>query len=725
MRSRFHISIKWKIFALVAFLISCAILVVLNRTSYIFREDKGKFVKELSAKLSGSLAKNLSNRISALQDKLVIFISLRESLSNTGIKLESQLPVLFSQYQEFIAIALVNQGASGFEVSFVLRNPQGPAMKWPLDYEKGILSRINFSEKALAGRNFWTSYSPDKSPLSVLGFSVHLSPVNRKEGASTASWILGILSPSAFDDLLNEYSTGLNTAMIVTHEGLSVGHSDLSKRWKNLSTHPMVAEIMKNSKPAETASFKDLDGRAIVGSYETLSSMNLTAAVTTPEDKAYEAANELLKNILFIGVIILILALSAAVFLSNLMTSPLQKLAAVAAQIGSGNFKVAVEVETNDEIGELAQSFSKMEKGLLERDEALHSAQAALVQSEKMGAFGQLSAGIAHEVKNPLAGILGHAQLAQKKTQSDEVKKHLEVIEKETRRCKTIVESLMKFARAEKAQLQPTDLAAVVQDTINLVDHQLALSGCKIIKDIKPCPMVEGNANQLQQVLLNLMVNASHAMEARSTRNVTVRLLRLGDKAQIQVEDTGSGMSPEVQKKIFEPFFTTKPTGKGTGLGLSVTMGIVKDHKGEIHLKSEINKGTTFYIDLPIPPGAQMPVAVEPSRMTPPLPVMENEPFAAKAKPNLKMIDPASDQGKISKPLVKPGAPSNVKPMVKEEFFSEIKVKEPSKTPSSQVELTVMKSDPAKAEKSSPEPKELESTEEEFKVIITRPKMKG
>ncbi len=612
--SQVRVSIKWKIFAFVAILISSAIIGVVLRTSQIFHEDKEAFVKELSAKLASSTAKTVSNRISNLQDKLGVFISSRESLAHTGAKLEDQTRVLFTRYQEFSSIGYLTAENGTFKPKWILRNPRGSSVQWPADFEKSALASVDFKAAVNNGRLFAKGLAPDGHSLSIMAFSVQVS--TEKKGVETI-WIVGILPPSTFDDLLNDFSTGLNTGFIVDNNGTAISHSDPTMRLKNLSSQPLVIDALKNNRPAGTGDYLDSEGRAVIGSFDSIPKTNLFILVSTPRDKAFEAANVLMQNILFIGFTILAVALAAAVLLSNYIVGPLQKLATIAAKIGAGDFKVRIDVTTNDEIGDLATSFKAMEKGLQDRDEALASTQASLVQSEKMGAFGQLSAGIAHEVKNPLAGILGHVQLAMGKSPSDDMKKHLDVIEKETRRCKAIVENLMRFARSEKAQLQPTNLEEVVQDTINLVDHQLSLSGCKILKDIKPCPMVEANGNQLQQVLLNLMVNASHAMEKSETKNVTVRLLQAGNKAQLQIQDTGSGITPEVQKKIFEPFFTTKPAGKGTGLGLSVSIGIVNDHKGEIYLKSEVGKGTTFFIDIPIPEKAVIPTkSSEPSQVS-------------------------------------------------------------------------------------------------------------
>ncbi|MCC6278039.1 MAG: HAMP domain-containing protein [Oligoflexia bacterium] len=618
MARQLKISIKWKIFGLVASLISIAVIIVIFRTNQIFRSDKEAFVKELSAKLASSTAKSLLNRINTLQDKLVIFISSKESLANTGARFEDQLQVLFGRYEEFLSIGFLTVNAERqFQLDWALRNPSGPAGQWLPDFEKQTLQGLDFRSN-LDGRGLWRIKAIDGQTLYALGFEVKIVDVKKKKAQKNSdsqkpdseslvsAWIVGILPSNAFDSVLNDFSTGLNTGFIADDQGIVIAHSDVSQRGQNFKTHSMVSDALQRTRVAGAGDYKAPNEEAVVGSFEWIQKSNLFVAVTTPRNKAFEAANVLMRNISYIGLVILLVAIGTAVLLSNYMTGPLQRLKQIAAEIGAGNFNVAVDVKTNDEIGELATSFAKMEQDLISRDEALASAQTALVQSEKMSAFGQLSAGIAHEVKNPLAGILGHAQLAMGQAQSDDIRKHLEVIEKETRRCKTIVENLMKFARAEKTELKPTDLAQVAQDTINLVEHQLTLTGVKIYKDFQPCPMVAANANHLTQVLLNLMVNAGHAMETNPTKNLTVRVVQAGNKAQIQIEDTGVGIPPEIQKKIFEPFFTTKPAGKGTGLGLSVSIGIVKDHKGDIYVKSTMGKGTTFFIDIPIPEGAQI-----------------------------------------------------------------------------------------------------------------------
>jgi signal transduction histidine kinase len=190
------------------------------------------------------------------------------------------------------------------------------------------------------------------------------------------------------------------------------------------------------------------------------------------------------------------------------------------------------------------------------------------------------------------------------------------MIEKESKRCKMIIENLLKFARQEKALMGPVDVNQVVQDAVAIVNHQLELNRVTVHLDLQETlPQIEGNANQLQQVLMNLMINAQQAMEG-APGSVTVSSVRLpSGNVEIRVVDTGPGMSEEVRRKLFEPFYTTKPAGKGTGLGLSVSYGIIEEHKGSIAVDSRPGAGATFIIELPAIPEQIAPTAAESREM--------------------------------------------------------------------------------------------------------------
>lgn len=349
-----------------------------------------------------------------------------------------------------------------------------------------------------------------------------------------------------------------------------------------------------------TMEYKNL-GKEMAGGFSRCSLGGLVVGVEIPKSAAYLTSRELLSDLLLLSLALLGGAALLSLFWSRHFTSPLEKLSEATRMVGQGRFEIEVKAETGDEIGALARSFNQMAAELKVREKALKDLYGQLVHSEKMAAFGALGAGIAHEVKNPLAGILGITQLSLRGAGTGHpLEKNLLIIEKETKRCKTIIEHLLKFARQEQVEFSEVDLQQVVADALAIVDHQLGINSIRVEQELEPgMPTCRGNANQLQQVLMNLMLNAQQAMSGKTgTVKLSARSLEKGG-VELRVADNGPGISKEIQGKVFDPFFTTKPAGQGTGLGLSVTYGIVKDHGGEIHLESEEGVGTTFIITLP------------------------------------------------------------------------------------------------------------------------------
>ena len=316
---------------------------------------------------------------------------------------------------------------------------------------------------------------------------------------------------------------------------------------------------------------------------------------------AYLTARQLLSDLVIVGLIIVFIAAISGVVVSRKFTAPLETLSAAVRKVAKGDFDVNVDIQSRDEIGQLSTSFNDMADELMERERSLKSAQLALVQSEKMAAVGTLSAGLAHEVKNPLSAVLGYAQLSKRKlSQPDVVLKHLNTIESETRRCNEIISNLMQFSRQEKGEFTDVTINEVVEKSVGIVDHQLGLNDVHVNMQLAPdIPEIIGNPNQLQQVLMNLAINAQQAM-APDGGTVDIVTYCDDDKVYISVSDTGAGISEEVAKKIFEPFYTTKAAGEGTGLGLSVTYGIIQDHKGDIRVERADSGGARFVIELPL-----------------------------------------------------------------------------------------------------------------------------
>jgi hypothetical protein len=223
-----------------------------------------------------------------------------------------------------------------------------------------------------------------------------------------------------------------------------------------------------------------------------------------------------------------------------------------------------------------------------------------LVQADKLSSVGLLAAGVAHEVNTPLAVISTYAQMLAKQVAGDERKSALlDKIAKQTFRASEIVNSLLNFSRTSPKQFEDLELGRVIRETLVMVEHQFVQSGIRVNLDLaEPLPLIRGNAGQLQQVFLNLFLNARDAMEHGGV--LEIKGWESGQGVQVEVADTGVGIAPENLQKIYDPFFTTKGIRKGTGLGLSVTYGIVRDHGGAIEVESRPSEGTRFRLEFPV-----------------------------------------------------------------------------------------------------------------------------
>lgn len=231
----------------------------------------------------------------------------------------------------------------------------------------------------------------------------------------------------------------------------------------------------------------------------------------------------------------------------------------------------------------------------------LKESQEQLIHAEKLTSLGQMAASIAHEINNPLAGVLVYTQLLSKKVTGDTFKKeealgYLSKMESEVSRCARIIRNLLDFARQTEPMLRLVDINQVIEQVLTMVSHQAQMQNVAVIKEFSPLPKVTGDSDQLQQVFTNLTLNAIQAMP--NGGKLTLRSLVVDSEVRVDVQDTGCGISKENLGKLFTPFFTTKEKGKGVGLGLAVVHGIIERHKGRIKVQSEEAKGTTFSVYL-------------------------------------------------------------------------------------------------------------------------------
>jgi signal transduction histidine kinase len=225
--------------------------------------------------------------------------------------------------------------------------------------------------------------------------------------------------------------------------------------------------------------------------------------------------------------------------------------------------------------------------------------EAQLQQSDKLSSIGLLAAGVAHEVNTPLAGISSYSQmLMQQIPDTDPRRQLLEKIHRQTSRASSIVNNLLNFSRVTEARYAPVDLNRVIDDTIQLLEAQLRNTEIEVVRSYADdLPLAFGDGPKLQQVLMNLILNARDAMPQGGTLEISTEADE--DSVAIAVRDTGLGIAPEHLAKIYDPFFTTKQIGKGTGLGLAVSYGIIRDHGGHIDVESKLGEGTRFQITLP------------------------------------------------------------------------------------------------------------------------------
>ncbi|TAK73101.1 MAG: HAMP domain-containing histidine kinase [Gammaproteobacteria bacterium] len=227
-----------------------------------------------------------------------------------------------------------------------------------------------------------------------------------------------------------------------------------------------------------------------------------------------------------------------------------------------------------------------------------------LIQSEKMRALGVLTAGVAHELNNPMMGILNFIQYCLKKTDANDKRfEPLKDAEHETKRCIDIVTNLLTFSHLEKEgeeDFKPVNVATIIKRVSKILTYRLRNEDVTLIEEVpENLPLIMGHENRLQQVILNLVTNALDAMKKTETKVLRLQVSCKMDNLKLLIEDSGEGMDEDTKKQIFDPFFTTKPAGSGTGLGLSVCDSIIKEHHGNIICHSEKNKGTIFYITLP------------------------------------------------------------------------------------------------------------------------------
>ncbi len=297
-----------------------------------------------------------------------------------------------------------------------------------------------------------------------------------------------------------------------------------------------------------------------------------------------------------VGLVVMIVLLAA--FVRRQMLAPLSRIVLATRRIADGDLTpITPRRKYHDEFSELASAINHMTHELVRR-------QQLLVQSHKLTAIGTLTAGVAHELNNPINNLmLTAAALDESWEELDDAEK-LDLVGDlvgESERARDIVRNLLDFARESDVELTPLEVEEVIGDTLQLAANQVRLARVKVRGEVEEnVPAVYGDRHQLTQVFLNLVLNALDAMAGGGTLTITVEKSEDGNCVDIAFADTGAGIQEQHLHSIFDPFFSTKKHAKGTGLGLSVSKGIIEQHGGDIRVETELGAGTTFTVSLPV-----------------------------------------------------------------------------------------------------------------------------
>jgi signal transduction histidine kinase len=588
MRLAAGIPMRWKILVALLFVVTTVVGLITFTMARMFHADKKAYVSDMVSVIAVHAAEEAKAVLAGYRDRLHAFAEVVDDPRLAPARKRELMHELFSGMEGFVGLRLFEAGE---EVGSL--------------YDRRVLEAAGLQQEPFAAKQ--RAGAPRPPALGPGDVLVANSTVSHR--LPTMTMTLAARRPGSrlvlagVLDLDRVLALGRSSrafeVFLVDGAGRVLVHGD-PRYVVNRTRFSWIPVIPQGSLAVVHEYARDQVD--MIGGFAAVGFGELRVGAQIPKAAAYFASRRLLLRLVLVALALLLGATVAGLVWSSRITASIARLADATRVIATGQLGVQVRVDGRDEMGRLADSFNRMSSELARREQEVERAQGQLIHSEKMAAFGQLGAGIAHEVKNPLAGIQAIVQLtARGLDPAHPMAEPLATIEKEARRCRAIIDHLLKFARQERVAVEPMALGPTIEDAAAIMRHQMALNGVTLQTRVEPdLPLIRGSANQLQQVLMNLMLNAQQAMDG-SGGSVEVDARRAGpDAVEVRVRDDGPGVPEEIRGRIFEPFFTTKPAGKGTGLGLSVSFGIIREHQGTIAVESEPGRGTTFVIRLPI-----------------------------------------------------------------------------------------------------------------------------
>lgn len=548
-------------------------------------------------------------------------------------ELIAALGLIYRQDPRRNVVALID-GESGelvVDLAYQEQVSDAPGLKdhepFPRTAEQAFADAIPLEAAVRLGKAVSPPYADEARGVPLIALAVAIDGPLTRSGAST--WVVAVeLSLRDLNRRFEEAGDEGMRAFLVDHEGRAVCHTEREQAVMRvpLDDHPAVGRLHDALSPSSGTLASEPEGEeAMLAAWARANRLGSAegkswgVVVERTRKEALAQVEAMSQRTLFWVLTAFLVALGAGVVLARGISRPLEQLTHIVERFGRGETEVRSKVSSSDEIGRLSSSFNEMADGINERDHELRrfndelqervdertrelkEAQDQLINSQKMAAVGELGAGVAHEINNPLAGVLGSAQLALLRADKDHpLRPQLEDIEREALRIRDIVESLLKLSsEREAAAAGSVDLNQVLESAISLYARSIISQRIQVKKELDPrLPKVRGRSADLQQVFMQLIANARDAMAEGGT--LTIRTESVDGKlAKVVVADSGQGISTQNLEKVFEPFFTTR-SGKGQkGMGLAIVHRIVEEHQGRVGVDSTLGKGTELRVTFP------------------------------------------------------------------------------------------------------------------------------
>ncbi|HSM93495.1 MAG TPA: ATP-binding protein [Anaeromyxobacteraceae bacterium] len=580
-------SIRTQILVLLAGVLLAGLGTWFALANRLFTRDRLAYTYDLTSSLATTVSEQLRESLGSRVDKLLYFAAA----SSRGDPLE-QARLLVASDPDLLGVELWHRREGRFERDVAWSDPArlDAADLAQEDVEEARrTSPVAFEALAAEGPQLQNASLPPDVPLLTLAA---VSP----DGGSA---VVSVLKP---DRLLRIFArSAAYRVYLVDGRGRVVVHPDPARvvGRADMSGSQVVHQATRGPVARAVRDFEGPDG-AVIGAFARVGLGRLAVVAEVPRDEALRATRELAHRTVLLGLAILFVGVLASYLVGRHITAPLRHLQRAAQRLGAGELGTQVSVLGRGETAELAAAFNKMSAELADREARLSEAHTQIARADKLSAVGELAASIAHEVKNPVTAIVGYAQLGRETKDPAEAHELFGLVEQQGWRAGEVLQSLLEFTRRERTAPAPVDPAALAEETVRLLRHPLKMRGVTLETDLPAgLPAVLAHPGELQQVLVNLLLNAADAMDGRDTRIATVAASAANGRVLLSVRDTGAGVPEALRERIFQPFFTTKKGREGTGLGLSVSQRIVKDLGGELRLEDARGGGSIFTIVLP------------------------------------------------------------------------------------------------------------------------------